>query len=113
MRHPTRGNSRIPRRPAIVAPSGTHTIVTVTAIGRWRSGTNSATSAAALGIAPPRPMPASRRSQPSWAGAVAVTAASVIAPNTAMLPDQRRATAESIAGNPCNRAADHHAEVSE
>ena len=33
-------------------------MVAVIASGRWPSGANSATSAAALGMAPPRPMPA-------------------------------------------------------
>jgi hypothetical protein len=60
-------------------------MVTVTAIGRCRRGTNSAASAAAFGIAPPSPIPASSRSHPSAAGPLADAAASVIAPNTAML----------------------------
>lgn len=57
-RHPNSGSIRIARRPAIAAPSGTHTIVKVTANARCRLGTNSAASAAALGKAPPRPSPA-------------------------------------------------------
>ena len=49
---------------ASVPPSGTQTIVSVMANGRYRRGTYSDASAAALGIAPPSPSPARKRRAP-------------------------------------------------
>ena len=76
----------MPSNPASVAPSGTQTMAMVTAIGRRLAGTYSAASAAALGIAPPSPMPANRRSTPSIPVLSAIAAARVIRPKTTMLP---------------------------
>ena len=76
------GSAGIAASPASVAPSGTHTIVTVTASGRCRSGTYSPESAAALGMAPPRPSPARKRRAPSAATPSAAATAMVITPKT-------------------------------
>ena len=65
LRQPMSGSTWIPSTPASVAPSGTQTMVMVTATGRRRAGTYSAASVAAFGIAPPRPMPARNRRPPS------------------------------------------------
>ena len=86
MRQPSSGSARMPSSPASVAPSGTQTMAMVTAMGRRLAGTYSAASAAAFGIAPPRPMPASSRSTPSVVVLSASAAASVITPKTTMLP---------------------------
>ena len=60
-RQPNAGSAGIAISPASVPPSGTQTIVTVTASGRCRAGTYSAASAAAFGIAPPSPRPVRNR----------------------------------------------------
>ena len=85
-RHPTVGSAAIAAKPASVAPTGTQTMASVTAKGRCRSGTYSAASAAALGIAPPRPMPASSRRTPSVATSCAPATTIVVAPNSTMQP---------------------------
>ena len=85
-RQPISGSTRMPNNPAIVAPSGTQTIVSVTAICRCRRGTYSAARAAAFGIAPPRPAPASSRSTARCIGLAAAATAAVIRPKSNMLP---------------------------
>jgi hypothetical protein len=60
-------------------------MVSVTAIERQRFGTYSAASAAALGIAPPRPIPARKRRTPRLPVLCTKAAASVATPNTTML----------------------------
>ena len=80
----------LPRIPASIAPSGTQTMVAVTAIGRCARGTNSAASVAALGMAPPSPIPARNRSAASVEMSSTAAMASVIAPNTAMLASSAR-----------------------
>ena len=112
VRHPAVDSRRMPSRPANVAPRGTQTMAMVTASGRRGSGTYSAASVAALGIAPPRPMPASRRNAASALTPCTKAAASVIAPNTTM-SEQRGAAAEAIAREAGRGAADHHAEIAE
>lgn len=67
VRHPYTGNRSAAIRPPSTPPSGTHTMVEVTAKLRLRAGVYSATSAAALGRAPPSPNPANNRSAPSCA----------------------------------------------
>ena len=75
----------MPSSPAMVAPSGTHTMVSVTAIGRYRRGTYSAANVVAFGIAPPRPAPASSRRNVRCIGLVAAAPAAVITPKISML----------------------------
>ncbi len=66
------------------------TIVNVTANGRWRRGTYSDASAAAFGMAPPRPTPAMSRRTPSavteWTKAIAMvsTANATTLPSSAV-----------------------------
>ena len=83
-RHPIVGSTAIAANPASVAPSGTQTIARVTAKGRWRSGTYSAASAAAFGIAPPSPIPAISRSTPSVPMPPAAATATVAVPKITM-----------------------------
>ena len=75
--------------PAIAAattpPSGMQTIVSVTANGRCRRGTYSEASAAAFGMAPPRPMPAMNRSAVSIVIVSTEAMASVMTPNVITL----------------------------
>ena len=113
VRHPTTGSMRMPSKPANVPPSGTHTIVSVTANGRCRRGTYSAASAAAFGIAPPRPRPARNLRTPSDVMSCTIAAPSVVTPKMIDARQQRRAAAEPIARKAGGRAADHHAHVSQ
>jgi hypothetical protein len=62
------------------------TMVIVTANGRRRSGTYSEASAAAFGIAPPRPRPAAKRSAVSIVMPLAKAAKTVSRPNQMTLP---------------------------
>jgi len=94
-RQPKRGSTCAPTRPASDPPSGMQTIVSVTANGRWRFGTYSNESAAAFGIAPPRPKPAKNRRTVS----------------TARPPDKHgpfATRAEAEANMLADGAADHH-----
>ena len=114
LRQPSDGRSGIATSPASVPPSGTQTIVTVTAMGRWRSGTYSAASAAAFGIAPPSPNPseqAQHRQRP--ASTAAVETASVATPKIAMLPSSAVRRPTRSPASPADGAADHHAEKAE
>ena len=97
-----------PTRPASDPPRGMHTIVSVTANGRFRFGTYSDESAAAFGIAPPRPNPAKtaarsayRRRRPTApASSAGRTPGRCRAARSAVRADRRDAA---------ERAADHHA----
>ena len=71
---------------ASVPPSGMQTMVSVTANGRCRRGTYSDESAAAFGIAPPRPSPARNRSTISMATPVENDTRIVSRPNVTTLP---------------------------
>ena len=71
---------------ASVPPSGTQTIVSVMANGRYRRGTYSEASAAALGIAPPRPSPARKRSAPRAQRLSTSATAAVRTPKMRTLP---------------------------
>ena len=62
-------------------PNGMQTIVNVTANGRCRRGTYSEASAAAFGMAPPKPSPARNRRTPSSIRLLTVEIASVSAAN--------------------------------
>ena len=66
------------------------TIVSVTANGRRRSGTYSDASAAAFGIAPPRPRPATKRSAMSVVTLSANATGTVSRPNEMTLPSSAR-----------------------
>ncbi len=85
-RQPTIGMRYPDPNAASVPPSGTQTIVRVIANGRCRRGTYSEARAAALGIAPPRPRPAKKRSAPSAHRLSTSAAAAVSTPNTRTLP---------------------------
>ena len=89
----------MPSSPASVAPSGTQTIVMVTAMGRdWRTGTYSAASAAAFGIAPPSPRPAKNRSAPERGTSVAKRDGQRHHAEDDHAAKQRRPPAEPVAG---------------
>src|SRR5262249_37522168 len=107
-RQPKRGSSRPPTKPASDPPSGMQTMVSVTANGRFRIGTYSDDSAAAFGIAPPRPNPARNRSAVSARTPVDIETRTVSAPNAPPPPSRpgRRAAPPPIP--PADRAADHH-----
>src|SRR6266403_1194166 len=85
-RQPNRGSTCPPTRPASDPPSGMHTIVSVTAKGRCRLGTYSDESAAAFGMAPPRPSPAKNRSTVSIVTPPANDTKIVSTPNATTLP---------------------------
>ena len=85
-RQPKRGSTCAPTSPASDPPSGMQTIVSVTANGRCRIGTYSEESAAAFGIAPPRPKPAKKRRTVSTATPFDIDTSSVSSPNATTLP---------------------------
>ncbi len=112
-RQPTAGIAGTAKSPASVPPSGTQTIASVTARGRCWRGTYSAASAAAFGIAPPRPMPARNAARRAWP-VTAVSEIRVVATAEQQhRSEERRAAAVAIAGEAGGGAADHHPEVAE
>ena len=77
-------------------------VAKVTASVRWRRGTNSATTAVAFGIAPPRPIPARKRSPPKdinpWAATipeVATANVSTLKSSATLRPNRSPATPAS------------------
>jgi hypothetical protein len=75
-----------PIRAAAEPPIGTPDIMIVETAARARSETNSAISAFADGISPPRPSPASSRSVPNCSGDVATAHSAVNTENQATQP---------------------------
>ena len=101
-RHPMSGIARIAKRPASVPPSGTQTTVIVTASARRFRGTNSAASAVAFGMAPPRPMPVTKRSTASAVMPCTTATASVKTPK---MPMHARSAVRRPTRSPQNPAA--------
>ena len=91
-------------------PSGMHTMVSVTAKGRCRRGTYSDASVAALGMAPPRPMPAMNRSTPSAKIEFDESDGDREDGKREDAAEQRRATAVAVAEHAAGQSADHHPE---
>ena len=92
-------------------PSGMHTMVSVTAKGRWRRGTYSDASVAALGMAPPRPMPARKRSTPQHVRSSSTNAMAIVrTAKVTTLPSSAVAAAEAVAEHAADQAANHHPE---
>ena len=87
-----------------------HTIVSVTAKGRCRRGTYSEASAAAFGMAPPRPRPARKRSTLNAARPFANEIANVSAAKAIMLKSSAVRRPIRVAKHSADGAADHHAE---
>ncbi len=85
-RHPYAGATRLAIELARNPPSGMQTMVSVTANGRCRRGTYSDASVAALGMAPPRPIPAMNRSTPSAQSELTNAIAIVRTANAITLP---------------------------
>ncbi|MCY1534124.1 hypothetical protein D9M68_694830 [compost metagenome] len=85
VRHPYSGSTCEANSPASMPPSGTQTMVAVTARVRRRAGVNSAVMVVALGNAPPMPSPATKRSSATVSASGARPMAQVAAPNTKTL----------------------------
>ncbi|MNL12842.1 hypothetical protein D3C87_1337230 [compost metagenome] len=81
-RQPYSGNTWPEKKPANMPPSGTHTMVAVTASVRRRAGVNSAVMVVELGSAPPMPSPATKRSTATVSASGASPIAQVAVPNT-------------------------------